>query len=166
MPAQPTSGGTLDYIPLGGDGFSAPQAAYGLKTFASAGDASGGSLVMTATLDNRYCSLVAFATVQITQGTAADADVRVLLRGDTIPSVLLQETLDSVALTASAFQVARSFSFAPLIIPGSAENGQLQVSFTNVDGDLYFVDSMIYLFNIRVRELTPMGPLLWARGAT
>lgn len=166
LPNQPTTGGTVTYVPLGGDGFSAPFAAYGIKTFAAVGDVSGGSVVMTATFDPRYCSLVAFATIQITQGTAADADARVLLRGDSVPSVLLQETLDSVPITASAFQVARTFAFAPLIIPGGGENGQLQVSFTNVDADVFFVDAMIYLFNIRVRELTPMGPLLWARGAT
>lgn len=166
LPAVPGTGGTVAYVPLGGDGFRAPFAAYGIKTFAAVGDATGGSVVMTCTFDNRYCTLVSFATVQITQGTAADAGARLIIRGNTIPTTMFQDVITSVIDDVSAFQVAKEYAFSPLIVPGGGENGQLQASFDNVDGDLYFVDSMMYLFNIRVRELTPMGPLLWARGAT
>jgi len=52
-----------------------------------------------------------------------------------------------------------------VILPGS-ENTALTVFAANVDGDEYFLDAFIFLFDIRARELTPMGPLLWARGST
>ncbi len=40
-PAQPTAG-NLTYVPLGGDGFSAPLAAYAVQDFQDIGDATGG----------------------------------------------------------------------------------------------------------------------------
>lgn len=133
---------------------------------AAAGTVSGGSLVMTVNLDVRFCSLIPFVTVQITQGTAADAGCRVQVRGLSIPTVVDQTVVPAVIDDVSAFQVAKTVNLAPVIIPGGGEDGSIQASFDNVDGDLYFLDTLIYLFNIRVRELTPMGPLLWARGAT
>lgn len=165
LPAQPAVG-TLTYVPLGGDGFSSPFAAYGLKIFQASGDVSGGALTMNVNFDPRFCSLVAYVTVQIAQGTSADADVRIQVRGDTIATVNFQGPVSAVASDVTSFEVAHTFAPVPVIVPGAGENGAIQVAFDNVDGDEYFLDTLIYLFNIRVRELTPMGPLLWARGST
>lgn len=131
------------------------------------GDVSGGAVSLTVTMDPRYSSLVSLVTWQIAQGTAADADFRVLLRGNTSPTLLDLGTQPSTASTVSAFEVGRTWNPSAMILPGgNSENAQIQAHFTNVDDDEYFLDALIFAFDIRVRELTPMGPLLWARGAT
>ncbi len=165
LPAQPAAG-SLVYVPLGGDGQRAPKFAWALRVFQLSGDASGGAAQLTVTLDPRYTSLVSLVTWQIAQGAAADADFRVLLRGDTSPTVLDLGTQDSTVSLVSAFEVGRTWNPTPIVLPGGNENAQIQAHFKNVDGDEYFLDALIYAFDIDVRQRTPMGPLLWSRGAT
>ncbi len=164
LPATPATG-TLDRVPMGGDGFYAPQAAYSIKTMSVTGDVSGGAASLRIEMDERFCALVGFAAVQIAQGTAADADVRWLINGNTIASVVSTPTLNSVASTVTSFEVGSTFVPPPILIPGGPEAAALSVFLVNVDADVFYLDAYIYLFNLRARELTPMGPLLWARGS-
>jgi len=54
----------------------------------------------------------------------------------------------------------------PIILPGGPEVPTIRARALNVNGDFVFLEAQIFLFNIRVRELTPMGPLVFARGST
>lgn len=142
------------------------MAAYTIKTMKLTGDASGGDVKLSVNMDPRFCAIVAFMSVQIAQGTAADADARFLVRGNTYPSLVETLTLNSVVSLVSSFEVGHTFVPPPVVLAGgNAEGASMEVSFKNVLNDDFFLDAMIYLFNIQVREATGMGPLLWARGS-
>ncbi len=130
------------------------------------GDASGGAATLSVNMDPRFCSIVALMSAQIAQGTAADADARFLIRGNTYPSLVETLTLNAVSSLVTTFEVGHTFVPPPVVLAGgNAEGASLELKFKNVNGDQYFLDALIYLFHIQVRELTGMGPLLWARGS-
>lgn len=169
LPAPPTTG-SVEYLPLGGDGFSAPFAAYNVINAQVSGDASAGRASITCNMDSRYCALVAYASVAIEQGTSADADVKVFLAGESFAEQTFQAPVESISATIASRTVTKTWNPTPFVLPGArlqdATQPRLDFRALNVDGDEFFLSALIYLFNVRVRELTPMGPLLWARGAT
>jgi len=158
----------VSYIPLGGDGYTAPIAAYGINGMDTTGDASGGLVTQVVEMDNRYCSLVSYVTTAVQQATPADAETRQLINtvsGRGNPQ--LNFSADLVALAAAfTTEINNTWNPPAVILPGGSDVGRIQVGWVNVDTDSYFLHALIYLFDIRVRELTPMGPLLWARGST
>ncbi len=167
MPDQPTSG-LVQYIPLGGDGFTAPFAAYSITDYFAAGTATGGKVTLTANMDPRFCSLVSYVTFRMIQATPANEVVRVTVAGGQQP---LQSNTETVVATGAEFahSINSCWSPVPIVLPGgnfASEAPRLLGAAPNTDGDFYDLFALIYLFNIRVRETTPMGPLLWARGAT
>ncbi len=168
LPAQPTTG-LVDYVPLGGDGYTAPFAAYSIVDMEVAGDASAGHVRMAVEMDPRFASLVAFFVHEIQQGTPATADVRLSVAGPQVPSQTMQDNVDDISSTVADSNISLQFAPTPYILPGGHKAGSVPRIFSrslNVDGDTYRLSALIYLFNIRVREVTPMGPLLWARGST
>ncbi len=102
------------------------------------------------------------------QGTPADADFRFTvssLAGNAVP--LLTHAGVVTAIDASfVVEINELWNVPPVILPGAQEPGIASCRWVNVDSDAYLMHAFIYLFDIRVRELTPMGPLLWARGST
>lgn len=168
-PAQPTTG-TLTYVPLGGDGYTAPQAAYAVLNHAVVGDATGGAATVLIEMDPRFCSLVSFVSFAVLQATSADIDYRLTVGistgGTQIPAHQESGVVVAISSTVSNAEINKTSAVAPMMLPGAGQAGRISLSFLNVDTDTYRVSALIYLFNIRVRETTPMGPLLWARGAT
>lgn len=171
LPAQPTIG-TVNYVPLGGDGFQAPFAAYNVMGAAIVGDAGGGSARVTCRMDDRFCSLVAFFTGQNAQDTPADGEFRFFLAADQIPQQVNQGDLTALAAGVDSHSLAHTMVPTPIVLPGGSRgpgvgaDPRIDVRFLNALADVVSMDALIYLFNIRVREVMPMGPLLWARGAT
>ncbi len=168
MPAQPATG-TVIRIPLGGNGYHAPIAAYEVSGFAVTGDASSGSLQAQINMDPRYTALCSFVTMSIQQGTSADADVSFLMSGSAgfVPTQADQGPVTAVASLVDAGEIRKTWTPTPVIMPGGNNaNAHVRVNVLNVDGDVLGLSALFYIFNIRARELTPMGPLLWARGAT
>lgn len=169
LPAQPTSGSVV-FVPLGGDGFTAPRFAYMLNKVALTGDVSGGAATITARMDLRFVSLVSYVTGQIQQGTSADAEHRFTLSSDFVAEQVSQGDITAISSTIAAFEIAKTWFPAPVLLPGgnlsASERSRIIMKFLNVDDDVYEMAALIYCFDIRVREETPMGPLLWARGAT
>lgn len=167
LPGQPTTG-SVTRVPLGGDGFTAPIAAYAVRDHQVTGAVGGGTAALTIDMDTRFCSLVGWMSASVNQGTPADADFRRVItsaQGAGIP--LLAENGVAVAVAAGlGIEVQVLWSPPPVILPGGTDFGQASWSWVNVDADVYRLQAYIYLFNIRVRETTPMGPLLWARGST
>ncbi len=168
LPAQPVAG-TVDYLPLGGDGFTAPFAAYNIIDFNLTGDASGGRVSNSVNMDMRYCSLVAYFSYAIQQATPAAANMRQVLTADSVAEQSLQGEVPAIDAAIAVRTVSQTWNPTPIVMPGAVSAQNLPRIFAravNVDGDDYFLNALIYLFNVRVREVTPMGPLLWARGAT
>ncbi len=161
----------MQYVPLGGDGITAPFAAYSVQQLQVTGDASGGSAACIVLTDVRYCHLLQYVHFNIQQGTAADADFRIVLGGLRQAGLGFQGTQTSTSATINANTVGINWEPTPVIMPGgNVPAGQSAIGLSakalNVDGDVYLCDAYFYLFDIRVRELTPMGELLWARGST
>lgn len=169
LPNQPATG-AMTFVPLGGDGFTAPAAAYAVTDMELAGDASGGAMSIFVTMDDRFCSLVSFVTVNIAQASSADADLRIAVASGSgtsqIPLAIHQNLQTATALVVNTKNVGFTWNPPPVMLPGAGQAGRIIFQAKNVDANDFFLSSLIYLFDIRVRELTPMGPLLWARGAT
>lgn len=168
LPAQPTTG-DVRYIPLGGNGYTAPFAAYNIIGMSLTGAVGGGAANLAVTLDDRYCSLVSYVSIGDAQATPGDADVSIFLSANSLgmPPQAFAEPV--VALSATMAQgggtIRRTWSPVPVILAGGDKTGLITFRMLNVDADVYTLSALIYLFNIRVREMTPMGPLLWSRGA-
>lgn len=155
-------------IPLGGDGFTAPIAAYAISNHAVTGDSGGGTATLRINMDPRYCALVSWMSSSVNQGTSADADFRRLLSsnaGQGIP-LLAENGVATAVAAAFGLEVQSLWNPPAAILPGSGDFGIATYSWVNVENDVYALNAYIYLFDIRVRETTPMGPLLWARGST
>lgn len=167
LPEQPTIG-TVTRVPLGGDGFSAPSHAYSIFDASIVGDASGGNMRLSCTMDNRSCSLVSYMCGQDEQVASANASVRMLVTGGNVPEQSDQAVVTAISALADVRTIARTFSPVPIVLPGGSFNINPRIIFrmVNVLDDEYFLNAWIFCFDIRVRELTPMGPLLWARGST
>lgn len=168
-PAQPATG-TLTLVPLGGDGFTAPQTAYAINNFQHTGTSGGGKNTMTIEMDDRFCSLVSFISFGILQGTSTDAEFRLQVGSSTggvqIPSLSEGGLVEAISSTVSNQEISKTINLIPMMMPGAGNAGRIQLEFLNIENDVYRISTLIYLFNIRVRELTPMGPLLWARGSS
>lgn len=59
LPDDPPAGVTIEIVPLGGDGMSAPQSAYSVKA-ELAGDSSNGFIGIEVAFDPQYCALVQY----------------------------------------------------------------------------------------------------------
>lgn len=163
LPAQPAVG-AVEYIPLGGNGYTAPHAAYDVEISVT-GAAGGGAADLRILLDPRFCSLVSYVFLQNVQDTAADAEFRVFIDGGGAPAQVDAGDITSVAATVSSASINRTWNPTPVVLFGPRAP-IIGLSMTNVDSDVITLSTMIYLFNINARQATPMGPLLWARGAT
>ncbi len=153
-------------IPLGGNGFTAPIAAYQITGHAVTGDASSGAATLAVTMDNRYTSLISYVTFSVAQATAADADFRATISSGTVwPTMSDSGLITAIAALVSGQTVTRTWEPPPAILPGGATTPTLQIQMLNVDTNVVSMSALIYVFDIRSRELTPMGPLLWARGS-
>jgi len=160
IPTQPVTG-ALVYIPLGGDGFSAPQSAWGIVASTLAGDVSGGQAGMDVTLDDRYTSLVSFVAPQVNMGTEADLEVQMRLVGNTTPNMVENITLVAAAITSDA---AGLWIPPAWICPGGDQVCTVSFVAPNTDGDTLVLSLLVYNFDIRAREVTPSGILNFARG--
>lgn len=167
LPLQPSTG-DVRYIPLGGDGFSAPVAAYNVIGLGVTGATGGGSASLTVTFDDRYAALLSYVSVANVQVASADADISIVLTAGSLgmPTQALQENVTAISAVVNAGTIRRTWSPTPVMLAGAEKRGVLSFTMVNVENDAYTLSCLIYLFNIRVREMTPMGPLLWARGAT
>lgn len=154
---------------MGGDGLSAPKGAYALQGFALTGDVSGGNISHTVTMDNRFCSLITYVTLSNVQVASADADFRFTMAGsggNQVPLVSHSGLSTAISATVSTVTINELWRPPPVLLPGGPDVGFFAVRVLNVDDDVVSLSMMIYLFDIDVRTKTPMGPLLWARGAS
>lgn len=75
---DPTSDSVV-FIPLGGDGWSAPQSAYSVHVVAS-GDASGNEASIEVAPDPQYVSLVQYMSFRVQYSTGNDISCRTAIR--------------------------------------------------------------------------------------
>jgi len=171
LPAQPATG-AVHRTPLGGDGYRAPFAAYNIDNFTLVGDGTGGSpgISFTANMDERFCTLVAYLNLSVSQTAAIDLGLRFRVDTSQASSPIAPQTqsvdAQSIPLTSNPASINEIFQPVPVILPGDGAGSLVQLTTGNIDTDIYRFSGLFYLFNIDVRQVMPMGPLLWARGAT
>lgn len=116
--------------------------------------------------DQRYTSLVQFVNINVQQGTSADADFRLRINGSDTPTFGDSGVITAISSTVSGTEISHTWTPPPFILAGAGENSSILMQMLNVDADVFSMDCFVFLFDVRARELTPMGPLLWARGST
>ncbi len=165
LPGEPADG-SVAFVPLGGDGFTAPKFAYAVKDFRLTGDASGTFIQHDVFMDERWCALVSYVSFTIAQGTSADADFRMSI--GSLRSAELQDSgvVIAIASLVDSIEVSHTWNPPALILPGAGDAARIRLQTLNVLNDVVALSALVYLFDVRVRETTPMGPLLWARGST
>ncbi len=160
LPAQAALGNTI-YVPLGGNGMSSPHGMYVVKGLAVTGDATGGTSTMTIIFDDRFCSMVGYASVVSANTVADPGSVRWVLTGtQTAQAFRAVEVPDS----AVAGPVSDTWLPPAVITPGGPARAQLSVALQNEDTLLSQMYAQIFVYNINARQRVPTEYLVAARG--
>ncbi len=158
LPALPSQG-AADYIPLGGDGKSAPHGCYFVRAEV-AGDASSGNASITINLDVRYTNLVAYVNLLIAVDAAA-GDFLMLLgtgTGQAAASPQVVGTIPQVATTVNTNNGTFLWYPPPVFYQ---QEGQIFSSCPNVGvGETYKLAAEVLVFDPDVRRLAPLPWLM------
>lgn len=154
VPEQPAAGG-LEYLPLGGDGFSAPQSAYAVNV-QLASDASGGTSTITINFDPQFLGLVSYVETVVT-GASADVPSRRTIGLSTFESMHDAEDAEEGEGT-TVVRLWRPPGAMATQVGGFVPNIVGRIPNTNTE--THFLTARIYNFNKRAREFTPLYLLL------
>lgn len=165
LPEQPVAG-LVTFVPLGGDGFSAPKFAYAVRNFALTGDDQLGFIQHEIKMDERWCSLISYVTFNMSQVASADVDYSLDIISGHSAEMRDQDVQKAISKTVTTVNVGHTWLPPPTVLPGAGDSARIRTHLLNVENDIVRVSALIYCFDVRVRETTPMGPLLWARGST
>lgn len=163
LPAQPDSG-TVQYVPLGGDGVSAPHGQY-VVNVANLGDATGGNNLIYVRPDPRWVTLVQFMQGKVT-GAAADVNVRFSITG--VGNILVGHNAVLANVDLAPTSIENMGMWVPpmwlIETPGGGlanlDRPFLSLVGANVDGDTNTLTAFMFVFDRRVRELTPTSVIL------
>ncbi len=154
LPAQPASGST-DYVPLGGDGKSAPIAYY-IVNVEVAGDASGGTATTRIDFDTRYTSVVTWLNFIVDTAAAAPDFLMFTHVGtpatQTAPAIV--STAPFVATTITSANAA--FLWYPPPILYSQRGNASAVSLNVGVNETYGLRAQIYVFDADVAQLAAL----------
>ncbi len=154
LPAQPTQGST-NYIPLGGDGRSAPLGCYFVNIEVD-GDASGGNADLTIRGDVRYTNLVAYMNLKV-QADAAAGDFMMRITDPNPPRPQIVGTIPQVATGVATDNATFLWFPPPIYFQGG---GSMSAVLPNVGvNETYKLEIEVLVFDIDVRRLSPL-PLL------
>ncbi len=158
LPAVPAIG-NVRYVPLGGDGLTAPFAQYTIVEAEVVGDASSGSARITFEMDERYCSLISYMSCEVVQGTPADATYRFFVaataaaQAGSVPTAIDTGTQSNIGALGSLTHL-----WVPpgQILPGGG-GSRFAAEWVNVLADRYRLSAVVYLFDIRL--FAPKGQI-------
>lgn len=147
---QPVAG-NFEFVPLGGDGWIAPQSAY-IGDMKATGDATAGDVRMKVLRDDRFEHLIQFLAGSSGQNSAQDYRFAIARRlglnihqiGTTKASGVTDEVLNSILWTPP-----------PMIAPV-----EWTLTMDNTDTIAYDFKFVVYNFNIRATEKVPLNVLL------
>ncbi len=149
LPAQPTIGATI-WVPLGGDGVTAPIGYYDVLA-RIVGDAGGGVAQVSIGFDSRYTSLLAYANVGVLADTAATEFVIQTERSSTALTGIQVNGTMPFTLEASFGQNSSYLWFPPPIF--YAGDGQVRFFTPNVDAtESYHMTAQVFVYNRDVRN--------------
>lgn len=145
LPAQP-SAGLSEYIPLGGDGWAAPQSAY-MIDMQITGDASGGTITFIVLRDERFEQIVNFLQVDCGTVTAQEYSFGILRKSGI--------TIHQIGV-APEIRGNSNILWTP---PTMIDPIRWEVRVDNRDTEVDKFRCLVYNFNIRASEKVPL-PIL------
>lgn len=170
LPNQPSSSapdamtGAVTYVPLGGDGKTAPIGAYSLRSLNLPGDGVGAASIAVA-MDPRYASLIVFMHGAIEDATpGTDEWIKLTVESDTTAAMVTQEDVPAAPTNLGARDFSKMFTPPPIILPGGGDGSIIRAQFEDASDRSFVLEAYILLWDIRVRELTPMSLLVAASG--
>jgi len=152
------------FVPLAGDGLSAPFAMYN-SVQTVIGDGSGGIASLICTLDTRYCSMVQYVAWTIAQATSANINYGVSISAASNGS---STRIGKGGIAVSIQQLSQEVEGywsppATILGPSDGSNPAIGLNFTNVDTDTYVMSTQILLWDINVRNLTAYQMLVGSK---
>lgn len=165
LPNAPATG-VLRYTPLGGNGYTSPHAMYQLKNFLVTGDSGGGTASLEVVMDDRFCCMIAYASMIFGGASTNPATVNWTWGGGLAgisPQFIQQRQVTLSNTSVGAPRIADTFD-SPAFVHGSDSNLALTVTTVNEDADTVQLFLSVYLFNINAREKVPIELLVAARG--
>lgn len=164
LPAQPGGvSGIQTWVPLGGDGLTAPLAAYSLRAIRLDGATSGPASI-ACTLDPRFCSMVSYATAAVGGTLSTDMWIKITVESDSHAVMVKTQEVPLTDSDLGSHQCQLLFQPPPVVLPGGGDGAILRAQFEDQTNAEYYLDAYILLFDIRVRELTPYPFLVAGRG--
>lgn len=151
LPDQPV-GGTTEYVPLGGNGYDAPQSYYAVS-ITLAGDGSGGENQITITMDPQFMGMISFIQTLI-DSVSADTASRRLLQITQSDAIRDNRLLILNASSTTANRVwtppAIILNATPLLTPS------IRSFVPNNTGDNHSVNLRVYNFKKDAHQRTPL----------
>lgn len=158
LPAQPTTGSSK-YVPLAGNGYTAPQSAYAVAVQLS-GDATGGSANITVRPDPQYASILSYASFSAFATAAAVGQLYQIINGAETAASMIQGAFDVVG----GLNPNQASTWTPplLVLDPPAEDPQLVFVMPNEDGVTFSLNLRLYNFRKGVQNVTPLPNLVAA----
>lgn len=149
LPAQPTVGTTV-WVPLGGDGVTAPLGYYDVQS-RLVGDAGGGSASIQVIFDTRYTNLMSFANIGVQADTAAtEFSLDFQKSSAALTSIQINGTMP-FTLEASFTQNSSYMWYPPPVF--FAGDGQVLFRTVNEDAtETYSLTLQVFAYNRDVRN--------------
>lgn len=148
LPAQPDAG-VVSWVPLGGDGVTAPLGYYEVD-LQLVGDASGGNATINITFDGRYTNLLSWANLKIFDDTAAGEFSVDLTRSAAFNGLHQVGTYPGITEAVVTVNSAWLWYPPPLFFAG---DGRLRVIQVNVDAtETYVVQAQVFAYDRDVRN--------------
>lgn len=150
LPNQPAVG-SVEYIPLGGNGFQAPQSAF-MFDFRITGDASGGLVKWEVNRDERFEHIVSFLALESDAATAMDYILGIRRRAGT--------TFHNTGQSPDGSVLGQDFTTVLWTPPTMIDPITWIATTENQDTIDFKFKGIVYNFNIRASEIVPLGTLL------
>lgn len=151
LPDQPAVG-LVTYVPLGGDGWTAPHSVFEVS-MASEGAAGGGDNVATVNFDPRWQSVVTYMRATNDSASGTIEMFMELLQDHSQPQ--LSAFANTVPIL--GFKTVNLMTWCPPPIPGMR---RARCTVPNVDGDDLLFQFYLYNFNINVLQKVPLNLIL------
>lgn len=148
IPNQPTIG-SVAWVPLGGDGVTAPIGYYEVDA-QIVGDVSGGNASVSCAFDPRYTNLLAWVNIKIDDDTAAGEFHMDLVRSAGVTGINVVGTFPGVTEGFAALNSCYLWYPPPLFFAG---DGRVRFNAVNVDAtETYVMDLQVFAYDRDVRN--------------
>lgn len=153
LPDQPATGSAV-WVPLGGDGWVAPVAAFSVLNQVVM-DASGTTATAIVRFDPRFESICVLAQSLVTGFSSSVENELSLIQKEPATGHRAQAFGDGIFM--NTLSDHSLFSWSPPLLIGQ---DRIQCVVVNTDGDTLNFRVQVYMFNIRVFEKVPLNVIL------